>query len=170
MDESPLDYLLFTDISIVISTKLPANRINMFSNTVAQSETRHFWHNGRLTVHVYLPEEKLRQYFVTANDAGRDWQMPLIGLSEAGLILINPHDLLDYIEQPASRGWLNATMRWTADEPLTNVSQIFNLFTEPLPEGVTLTQNRRVEYFEYLALLGEQEVYPLRFRISLPKE
>jgi hypothetical protein len=167
--ENPSDYLLFREIFIVVSTKLPANRIDMFRNIVVQSATRHFWHGGRLTVHIYLPEEKLRQFYLGDDNAGTDWQLPLIGLSEAGVILVHSRDLLDQIQRPASRGWSDATVLWMAGEPLTNIAQLFNLITD-LPPGVTLTQNTHPEYFDYLALLGESEEYPLRFRIHFAEE
>jgi hypothetical protein len=101
--EEPRDYLLFEQITIVVSTGRPAVVLPMYRNTEDESETRHFLQSGQLLVHHYIPEKQLRERYI---EGGSDWQVAALGFSHAGVLLANPRELLAHI-QPFTLGQLN---------------------------------------------------------------
>jgi hypothetical protein len=100
--EQPEAYLLFDAVTIVISTARPANATRMFRNTEDVSETRHFLRHGRLLVHLHIPEQRLRERYMSGND----WEAPALALTQAAVLLANPRDLLAQIDS-TYRGQLN---------------------------------------------------------------
>ncbi|MFO7536820.1 MAG: hypothetical protein R6X32_02035 [Chloroflexota bacterium] len=168
-DENPHDYLLFDRITIVISTRRPAMVLPMYRNTEDESETRHFLQGEQLLVHHYMPERQLSERYIKT---GGDWQIAALGLSQAGVLLANPRELLAYLQHAGWRGQLNRPPRaegtilvdfyeWYVEGPqrfdhyLLGRDPLHDL--ESLPEAVDL-------------LLEAETDYHLRFRLGFAAE
>jgi hypothetical protein len=168
-DENLHDYLLFDRITIVISTRRPAMVLPMYRNTEDESETRHFLQGEQLLVHHYMPERQLSERYIKT---GGDWQIAALGLSQAGVLLANPRELLAYLQHAGWRGQLNRPPRaegtilvdfyeWYVEGPqrfdhyLLGRDPLHDL--ESLPEEVDL-------------LLEAETNYQLRFRLDFAAE
>jgi hypothetical protein len=168
-DENPHYYLLFDPITIVVSPQQPAVVLSMYRNTEDRSETRHFLQGEKLLIHHYIPEQPLTEQYI---ETGGDWQIAALGLSQAGVLLANPRELLAHIQEPGWRGRLDRTSfspemilvgfyEWYVEGP-----QRFDhylLGRDPLHDFESLP--------EEVNLLTEAETYyQLRFRLNFSEE